>query len=294
SPEGYSHNTDADGVLERLEIKEKYEYWVDDYEGNKIPSTYIWQKFLKAFENIFAKIDRTVIDASEGGARIAGTEIMSLQEVIDRYVAGTGPIDKLHRLYDEWTFDAKLYEESQMRAVEMIAEKTDHFIDFLGRVEDALDMIDESRIIVMDRIETQEQLDFIYDTIEFAGDDLIKEIREDGIFSILFRYYIQMALYALSQVEGDSFTEENIKENVLILEGLHKKICLYTEKSLKILLKQYEAYYERAVAEYPEKIPAKKDYGKYIERFAGAEYDLPFSVFYGNGGKEHPDVLQEN
>ncbi|MGM0444587.1 MAG: motility associated factor glycosyltransferase family protein, partial [Fibrobacterota bacterium] len=33
SPEGYSHNTDADGVLERLEIKEKYEYWVDDYEG---------------------------------------------------------------------------------------------------------------------------------------------------------------------------------------------------------------------------------------------------------------------
>ncbi|MGE5403410.1 MAG: motility associated factor glycosyltransferase family protein [Candidatus Saccharibacteria bacterium] len=97
---GKSH---AEGTLNDYELqtiaKEPLVY-VEDYNGNPIPSRDIWQKFLTWFQEQIAATPSTVfIDATEGGAKIKGTEIMPLQDVISKYVRDKiEPISKM--LYD--------------------------------------------------------------------------------------------------------------------------------------------------------------------------------------------------
>ena len=61
----------------------------------------IFFTYLKEFESMFTAYAGEVIDATEGGARIAGTEVATLSEVLDRYPDAVSPdlreIDRLAR-----------------------------------------------------------------------------------------------------------------------------------------------------------------------------------------------------
>ncbi|TDA65478.1 MAG: DUF115 domain-containing protein [Clostridia bacterium] len=85
SPEGYTHGV-GDYLGEQVDLSRAEEY-VLDYDGHPIPSTRVWKNFLTWFEQEIAQTGATCIDATEGGARIRGTEIMTLREVIGRYCA---------------------------------------------------------------------------------------------------------------------------------------------------------------------------------------------------------------
>ncbi|PMP69698.1 MAG: hypothetical protein C0187_06555 [Calditerrivibrio nitroreducens] len=60
-----------------------------EVEGNfvpKIKTTETWYKFLKYYEKDIANFSGKVVNATEGGARIPGTEVISFKEAIDRYI----------------------------------------------------------------------------------------------------------------------------------------------------------------------------------------------------------------
>ncbi|MCX8084021.1 MAG: DUF115 domain-containing protein [Calditerrivibrio sp.] len=60
-----------------------------EVEGNYVPkikTTDVWYKFLKFYEKDVAEYAGTVINATEGGAKIPGTKIMSFKEVADQYL----------------------------------------------------------------------------------------------------------------------------------------------------------------------------------------------------------------
>lgn len=59
--------------------------WVDDIDGNRVPTSYILYEQLQNMEKRIEKSCSTCIDATEGGARIAGTEITPLSRVINKY-----------------------------------------------------------------------------------------------------------------------------------------------------------------------------------------------------------------
>ena len=58
---------------------------IEDIHGNTLCSDPQMLTYLKQFEQSFAESDRHIIDATEGGAKIAWTEIMPLRDVIDRF-----------------------------------------------------------------------------------------------------------------------------------------------------------------------------------------------------------------
>ncbi|MDF2944218.1 MAG: hypothetical protein K0S01_3076 [Herbinix sp.] len=72
-------------------IPEKYnsgliELYVEDIYGGKIKTRYDWYIFLRWFESVIMQMpEYDVIDATEGGAKIKGTRIMTLKEVVDQY-----------------------------------------------------------------------------------------------------------------------------------------------------------------------------------------------------------------
>ncbi len=70
---------DASGAGENARI-------VEDIYGNPIKTRYDWYIYIRWFEDAVELFDgEEVIDATEGGAKIKGTTIMTLKEAIDKY-----------------------------------------------------------------------------------------------------------------------------------------------------------------------------------------------------------------
>ncbi len=63
---------------------------VPDIHGRKIFTDAQMFTYLQQFERDVAVTEATVIDATEGGARITGTKVVPLKEVIDRYCTAEG------------------------------------------------------------------------------------------------------------------------------------------------------------------------------------------------------------
>lgn len=83
----YSGNAShAGGVSEENKFNDCDEY-VEGIDGNKVKTRLDWIRYLKWFEKTIKGLEDgiEVIDATEGGAKIAGTKIMKLSEVIDKY-----------------------------------------------------------------------------------------------------------------------------------------------------------------------------------------------------------------
>ncbi len=80
------HTTDAYGDSDDNLMKDKKKYFeVDDVYGNKVYTESNMNLYRKWFESqIVRYTDLNVIDATEGGAKIEGTEIMTLKEAIER------------------------------------------------------------------------------------------------------------------------------------------------------------------------------------------------------------------
>lgn len=91
--EGYGHtkNTvhiDSDMSAEELKKEGKLkgnEIMLPANNGGMIKSTNYWKDMLDWIEIFIQKNDAKIINATEGGAYIRGTEVMPLQEVIDTY-----------------------------------------------------------------------------------------------------------------------------------------------------------------------------------------------------------------
>ena len=86
----------AEGIFEKNNpenMKNRKEY-VEDDNGNMLLTGYDFKMYLKWFEDAIKEWKTgKVINATEGGARVKGAEVMTLQKVIDTYLAGKKDFD---------------------------------------------------------------------------------------------------------------------------------------------------------------------------------------------------------
>ena len=79
-------STHAGGVKKAIPAEEHGMKMVEGVNGEKVKSRYDWLIYLDWFEAIIAQLpDIELIDATEGGALIHGTKIMTLEDVIGQY-----------------------------------------------------------------------------------------------------------------------------------------------------------------------------------------------------------------
>lgn len=107
----YLGETTHAGGVESAGINNRIEYeYVDGIDGEKVRTRADWIGYLKWFENAITVIndlglDMTVTDATEGGALIHGSEVMTLEEAIGRYCGVSyvfeDELNKLPYLLDE-------------------------------------------------------------------------------------------------------------------------------------------------------------------------------------------------
>ncbi|MHC4063009.1 MAG: motility associated factor glycosyltransferase family protein [Planctomycetota bacterium] len=114
---------------------------IEDIEGKTIYTDELLFTYLEQFEKDIAACSARVIDATEGGARIRGTEVMSLHEALERYCAQDIPAERFEylettRWYDPARLPAARAEIvlrlDEVRAVEGICQE---LIEVLGELQ---------------------------------------------------------------------------------------------------------------------------------------------------------------
>ncbi len=100
APDGRTHAADnALGEKQEAILPGKTDtLWVKGNYEERVLTTKVWHMFLKNYENIIAQYSGTSINATEGGAYIPGTRIMTLKEAKERYLLS--PANAVERIRD--------------------------------------------------------------------------------------------------------------------------------------------------------------------------------------------------
>ncbi|MGE5370815.1 MAG: motility associated factor glycosyltransferase family protein [Solirubrobacterales bacterium] len=112
------------------------EVWIEDYDGNPIKTTVMLRVFRDWFVIALRSYKGLCIDATEGGARIEGTKIMTLRETIDQYIAHQS-ISAIQDVLDEppvveigySTREIKVFEKEFLSLIEYLEGVQDRLFD---------------------------------------------------------------------------------------------------------------------------------------------------------------------
>ncbi|MDK2903640.1 MAG: hypothetical protein PWQ93_1559 [Clostridiales bacterium] len=85
--DGRTHAEGTTYETDRVQIDDKKYKYVEGIDGRPVPTSASFLSFLTWFENAIMNLDyeATIIDATEGGAKIHGTKIMTFRNAIDAY-----------------------------------------------------------------------------------------------------------------------------------------------------------------------------------------------------------------
>ena len=102
--------THAGKIKQNVGWKDSQEIYVEGINGDKVKTRADWLNFIKWFENAVERVKgkTDVIDATEGGAKIAGTLIMPLRDAIERYCNKEFKFSKILKELPV-TFDERVY-----------------------------------------------------------------------------------------------------------------------------------------------------------------------------------------
>ena len=270
SDKGISHVSEA-AVKEEVNL-DNVEVFVDGINGEKIPSTFIWQMFLKMYEERIEKDGDsvTVIDATEGGALIRGTEISTLAECVEKYCSDE--IESFRTLVDKTNISGDFVKNALLNAQSDIIKKIKDFNQLRGRVVKHIKMNEKAKRKSRVDIRNQADLDYIYDCIESVETDVVKYILKNTFTSLLFQYPITVAATRIGFLET-KYTYETIRSNLEIQRELLETVEEFTLKTMKILYEGLEK-----VKSIIEKRGIESQYKetnmKWVEKYIQFELDL--------------------
>lgn len=229
---GISHAGAAE-VKEQVDVSKVTE-WVKDYNGNDIPSTHIWKLFLKTFEDIARVTDKTIIDATEGGALIKGTQIRTLSDTLEEYCKSELPLFK--ELVDDMQVSDEYINSARESSYTGIVNILEAFQELLTKVKTGIKRNKKATAILEAGIKTQNQLDRIYDTLDYVDNEIVKAIAREPLLLMLFQYPIYSATRAINTLNTDKYTLETIQFNLKLHGEMLQLFELYTNKMIRVMI----------------------------------------------------------
>ncbi|MEF3255267.1 MAG: DUF115 domain-containing protein [Deferribacterales bacterium] len=202
-----------------------------EVEGNyteKIKTTEVWYQFLKHYEKDVANFNGTVINATEGGAKIQGTKIMTFKEAIDNCInADVNVIDTIRSSLNYPTEIEKVEQREMM--IKKVREAIEYSDEVMDKLKEGLHYIQLFKDEIIKPFEESKRID------DKRASELFQLIQEpmkifaENKFYEIFMHFIQ-SYYITSMVEvfgvmGSDI--EAIRKNftvVVMLEDMYSVI----------------------------------------------------------------------
>lgn len=223
----HSEETYGKHISNSVETKKEV-YVIKDIYGNDVKTDYAMDIYRRWFENqIILHKELEVIDATEGGARIEGTEIMSLREAIDTKCKSGKIIDFTEKINQA----QQVYTKEEREEIQEYLKKVTE--DMKGDIPKKLEEAKRSYLKLLE-LNTKRK----YESKEF--EKLLKKIEEYNKWMIETTEVDMLSLYAVKDgfdVMEDIFANhEDMYENIrTIANGGLKMVNAYYDATKKYL-----------------------------------------------------------
>lgn len=218
--EGENDDRDSTGV------------YLEDHEGNLLKSHYVYKVFKEWYEiQILSNPDLQVIDATEGGAYIKGTTLMTLKEAIESFCHTTVPKRLL-----EFLPERKVSIKKQVKEYDQLIKKINSDLKLLKNTQKSA-LAHMNMLIKLEKALSEECSDQKLEEIVLKmqrGDKVIRNIvTADGIEA----YYSPIIVPTIMQVKkiGNELNQENVQRNRLLQHNLMFMIVNSTD----LIIKEY-------------------------------------------------------
>lgn len=227
--------THAGGVLDNGVSENSYTELVEDINGNMIPTRYDWKFFKLWFEDAIENYPEVnVIDATEGGAKIKGTKVMTLNRAISEYCKNEinckDIMNGIPRTLNSEEFKyVKEYVKDAIKDLDELNSNLDKVVDICNK------LLKASEIKKVNSKENQ--------TLIKKLSDINKCIIEKPIYSLLDVYISDSSVNYLSTVYAFSGKEEDDQRNTFAIslrmyndmKSADKEIKCYLNELIEVL-----------------------------------------------------------
>lgn len=228
--EGENDSSESDGLM------------TEDIYGNMVPTDDIYNMFRKWFETqMLVHPTLQVIDATEGGAKIHGSNIMDFKEALTQYCTKQIP-KHLHEYLSEVSVEPAYAREKYKEIIEAAKQQIQTLKNIQKKAESHYKTLDRLYHKKLDKMNERELTDVILKMQK--GDKIIQDIQKE---EDLITYYQQMIRQTIIFVKdiGNEITAENVIKNIrlqgnlmgiiknssdLIIEEYNKMITFLSKK----------------------------------------------------------------
>lgn len=238
--------THAGGTVTKIINEDNEGKIVEGIDGKPVKSRHDWLIYLNWFEESIRELEKAdwdmhVIDATEGGAKIRGTEIKTLRETLDEYCDFTTEFDVVHWLSDK----APSFDSEQLQDVIRYLEDCGEELEELQSMGKDAAAICDKALKLMDTKETgkneskrQRKKQRYIDQIMNYNSSIEKK-KSYQLIDIYISDVASKLLRGIFQVSDDEEKDER--------ELLQNASAIYSAvgSSVEELLPEYEAMLER-------------------------------------------------
>lgn len=195
----------------QLEEDEKSDidiFWVEDINGEKVLTSDIFNLFRQCIEDRIFKGSTTVIDATEGGAKINGSEIMTFREVIDKYCQNDKPYSM-----NDCLDDIEISKEDRIAKYQEILRETENILE---------DLEDIKAQIVKHCVKINPYEDTDFETLSF--EQLVEVVRTMQEGNYIFDYIVAKKKHLVT------FYQANLKQTVVYVKKIGNDVTPETVK----------------------------------------------------------------
>lgn len=215
--------------------EESDDVYVEDCEGNLIRSHFIYMLFKNWYEHkISMHPDLEVIDATEGGAYIKGTKVMTLEKAIESYCQNSLEKPLVRHLRDIVITEEEKYKKYkeiieniyiEIEKFKIIEENAEEHYNRLENIEKKYDI---SKC-------NDEQLEDIVMKMQ-KGDSIIQDILySNDTIKTFYQQIITQTIIYVKKI-GNELTAENLIRNI----ELQKNLMYIIKNTTKVIIKEYE------------------------------------------------------
>lgn len=205
--------------------------YLEDHEGNLLKSHIVYKIFKEWYElQITSYPNLQVIDATEGGAYIKGTTLMTLQEVIAKYchIPVTRMVDYLP--------EKRITLSQRLQKYDDVIKAFDRDLKLLKRIQKLA--IDHMQMLIkvdkkLEQNCSNQQLEKIVLKMQ-QGDKIIRKIVEANAISAYFAPIIVPTIMHVKKI-GNALTLENVQRN----RFLQHNLMFIIVNSTDLILREY-------------------------------------------------------
>ncbi len=270
SKEGVSHVNEA-AVKEKVDVS-KVNLYVKDIYGDEIPTTFVWKQFKQIYEEFIRAMNINVIDATEGGAYIEGTKIMTLREVIDTYC--TESLPKFRGLVDSLPVDDEYITKAYRNSLKLLIKLAKKYYLLYEKCNKAKKLNEQAQKLLSRGIDTDEELDQVYDALDYTEYKIVKYIKRHPELVMFFQYPIMVAVSKVNEL-GTEITFDVLEKNLNIHVELMDTIQLYSQRVISVLKEGFFYIKNNAIADIKDEdrwMFESIHFPAYLEKFGG-NYD---------------------